>query len=297
MQGLHFMVIGAQKCGTTTLHELLRDHPNLALPLNKEAPFFDSAPASFPQWQNFSRQFFGTTENRLLGKCTPQYLASSDAAKRAHALFPGMTILAMLRPPIERTLSHYRMCLRRGQIGASFEECTEKWLQPGALAKARRAAMTAQNEADCCIAWSEYGRQLQPWIDLFGEAQVHVHFLTDLEARPAETMRQIHSQIGVDADWRSSKTGQQFFKGGGHTRLSRLRALRRLPWASKLADQMIAHMPPRSAYRLQQWNETNRGKPAATPVSAETMKRLQNHFSEDLELLKQQGFNPPWGRN
>ena len=77
---LDFLGIGAQKAGTTSLHEYLRTHPELFLPEAKEQPFFTRDEAYLEGWDRFADvAFHGAPPGRLCGKITPHYLAGPVA--------------------------------------------------------------------------------------------------------------------------------------------------------------------------------------------------------------------------
>ena len=79
MKSLDFLIIGAQKCATTTLFEHLRSHPRIAMPLEKEVPFFTGDDCSTESWQAFAQDQFGCgQEHKLWGKASPQYMSDSQ---------------------------------------------------------------------------------------------------------------------------------------------------------------------------------------------------------------------------
>jgi hypothetical protein len=78
MTGLHFLVIGAAKSGTTTLFELLRQHPQLYLPPGKEDPFFSRATSFENGWDAYVRRSFAAAPAAsLCGTATPEYMAGT----------------------------------------------------------------------------------------------------------------------------------------------------------------------------------------------------------------------------
>ena len=100
MKDLDFLIIGAQKCATTTLFEHLRQHPGIHMPLEKEVPFFTGPECDAAGWASFSDRHFGPPDGRLRGKATPQYMCDPDAAQRIHRLMPGVKLVAILRDEI-----------------------------------------------------------------------------------------------------------------------------------------------------------------------------------------------------
>ena len=119
MKPLDFLIIGAQKCATTSLFEHLKAHPDIAMPVEKEVPFFTNKSCTVDDWGEFAGQHFAGCDNQLWGKATPQYMCDPTTAARIHALMPDTKLIAILRDPVERTWSHYQMGRRRAQRCAS----------------------------------------------------------------------------------------------------------------------------------------------------------------------------------
>lgn len=118
-----FLIIGAQRGGTTSLYRYLVEHPQVKGTLCKEVHFFDLNYAKgwpwylahFPICLNGQRDF--TT-----GEASPYYLFHPHAPKRAAVHLPDKKLIAVLRNPIERAYSHYQHEVGRGFEKASFEE-------------------------------------------------------------------------------------------------------------------------------------------------------------------------------
>src|SRR5712691_8988709 len=106
---LDFVVIGAQKGGTTTLFEHLRGHPELCLPADKEAPFFNRPELYSHGVEHLFSTYFPQPlpTDRLLGTVTPQYMCIAGCAQRLAVAFPECRLVVILRDPVERAYSHY----------------------------------------------------------------------------------------------------------------------------------------------------------------------------------------------
>ncbi len=112
---LGFVVGGAQKCGTTALHAYLCRHPELEMAREKETHFFDEEAAvdwRAPDYGPLHAQFTGGTE-RLRGEATPITLYWTPAYWRLLRYNPDIRFVFMLRDPVERAWSHWRMNIRR----------------------------------------------------------------------------------------------------------------------------------------------------------------------------------------
>ncbi len=136
----HFIVVGAQKSGTSTLHGILGAHPDVFIP-DREIFFFDiDDPVQHPDFvphrgvtRNFdadfscyeawyARFFEGATSGQLRGEDSTSYLPSTLAAERIARLCPDVKVIALLRDPVSRAYSHYWHDVSRGRCRQSFEE-------------------------------------------------------------------------------------------------------------------------------------------------------------------------------
>ena len=128
-----FLIIGAPKCGTTSMYEYLIQHPNILSSLWKEIYFFDRY---FTRGTNWYRGNFAFKLQKkihqikkkivLSGDATPTYLHHPLTAQRVHEIIPNAKIIVMLRNPIDRAYSHWKMEKRLGFEKLSFEEALKK---------------------------------------------------------------------------------------------------------------------------------------------------------------------------
>lgn len=117
----NFICPGAMKSGTTTLYRLLKQHPDIYLP-RKEICFFsaDNWDKGFDWYQNIFRNHAG---EKIVGEISPQYMYSPEAAERIYRLLgPDVKFIFLLRNPVKRAYSDYRMHQRIGVNAKSFKE-------------------------------------------------------------------------------------------------------------------------------------------------------------------------------
>lgn len=120
----NFICIGAQKCGTTWLYDNLRRHPDCSMPAEKEMRFF------LP-WKNKINEYsykiaFG---NKTSGDITPEYIMIPDNARLIHEKFPNAKLFVILRDPVDRAFSQYKMnkyALKTLGENVSFISCFRK---------------------------------------------------------------------------------------------------------------------------------------------------------------------------
>jgi hypothetical protein len=128
-----FMIIGAQKGGTTSLYRLLEKHPGILPAARKEIHFFDNVNHNFRFGINWYRAHFPTqikqsytrwirSQNTLTGEATPYYLFHPLAPERVFHATSKVKLIALLREPVARAYSHYQHNVRKGLERLTFEQ-------------------------------------------------------------------------------------------------------------------------------------------------------------------------------
>lgn len=184
-----FVIVGAQKAGTTTLYSQLVAHPSVLPALRKEVHYFDASPRA----ESWYRAFFPThkrlaatrrrTGAAVTGEATPFYLCHPGAAGRMHAVVPGALVIVLLRDPVARAVSGYHHAVRMG-----FEtRAIEVALDPGSAEPLASPDDLAWYDAAECplrrrgyLARGHYAEQLERWFASFGRDRVLVLELGDL---------------------------------------------------------------------------------------------------------------------
>ena len=317
-RSLDFVVVGAQKSGTTTLFEYLRRHPALYLPPGKEAPFFSDDEAIADGWDTYVRRYFGAGGTELWGTVTPQYMYGTLSRtredltnvehperlvpERLAAHNPAARIVAILRDPVERAYSHYRMEVMRDAEQRSFAEAIDDLLDSRQLERSRRC----YSETDAYVTNGEFGRILAPYFELFGEDGVHVCFAPDLAASPGETLAAVSRFIGVDDAFRPPNLGERYRVAGSTRRVRRFDLYRvqervaanrgiRAAWRA-LPGRVRTRVDDtfkEAAYQVDVRNRVEQADGNGPPT--DVAERLREHYAEDRENLGALiGEAPPW---
>lgn len=129
-----FLVIGAQRCGTSSLYKYLGQHPCVAPPLRKEIDYFSRRYGNGLAWyrSHFAVRLrtdyarLARNRNLLSFEATPDYLLHPLAPTRAAELLPSARIIVLLRDPVERAHSHYQHMVRLGFESLSFTDAIER---------------------------------------------------------------------------------------------------------------------------------------------------------------------------
>ena len=192
---LDFIIIGAMKSGTTSVHKYLSAHKKIFLPPEKEAPFFSEDEIYELGYDKYFSEFFSLSNKYTLhGTVTPQYMLSTKAAERIRKTCPNVKLIAILRDPIERAYSHYHMATRVWNEKRTFNDAMTLQISEGALGKSR-------NEPDYYgdyVVFGEYGRILSNYHSLFSTEQLLVLYMSDLNLNPDDFMRRIFNFVGVE---------------------------------------------------------------------------------------------------
>lgn len=120
----HFIIIGAQKGGTSALNYYLnRQHPYVRPSAKKEVHFYDRSFARGTPWYRAHFPLRASFPGGVItGEATPAYLAHPQVPQRIAQVQPNVKLIAVLRNPKTRAVSHYQMSVRRGREDLSFED-------------------------------------------------------------------------------------------------------------------------------------------------------------------------------
>ncbi|MEO8289665.1 MAG: sulfotransferase domain-containing protein [Gaiellaceae bacterium] len=193
-----FLVLGAQRAGSTSLFDDLCSHPGVVEPTHKELHFFDQ---NWWRGVGWYRRFFPVARDRVTGEASPYYLFHPLAPARVAATVPHARLIALLRDPVERAYSHYHLSRRYGHEELSFEEALDHEAERLAGEEEKIAAdpgyKSFSHRHHSYLARGLYAAQLERWFGYFPREQIHVVRAEDLFADPAGTYGQILSFLGL----------------------------------------------------------------------------------------------------
>lgn len=296
---LDFLVIGAQRSGTTSLWRHLASHPEIHLPSSKEAPFFSHDQPFVRGLDWYLREFFAEAgAAQLWGTVSPHYMIGSpgvpveEVIRRIHSLLAPVKLIVVLRDPIERAQSHHRMVIHRGRETRDFDMAARELLVPEMLERARREPPLVQPY----FVAGEYGRILGAYLAPFGREQLHVLLTSELRDRPREAMRGVFAFLGVDELHEPPELAEHHHRGGHARRLDTdaERALKE-HLAREVWPRMRHPAQERRAFDFwfMQWNVIPEER--LPPVDEGVRAQLQEHYARDAELLHGlTGVAAPW---
>lgn len=206
-----FLIIGAQKGGTTSLYHYLTEHPNIASARMKEVHFFDQHFRKGALWyrSNFPTAFYRMYQERLhknifiTGEGSPEYLFYPHPARKVARLLPHIKLIALLRNPVDRAYSQYRHNIRWGHETLSFEDALrteETRMRVGNL-----QLQTDKNYHDfgyqraAYLARGIYADQLAHWLDFFPREQLLIVKSEDFYSDPSNIYKATLAFLGLPA--------------------------------------------------------------------------------------------------
>ncbi|MET0607965.1 MAG: sulfotransferase domain-containing protein, partial [Gaiellaceae bacterium] len=120
-----FLVLGAQKAGTTALYEYLRRHPQISGPSWKEVSFFDRHWARGESWYRGNFPNVARTRGKHVGEASPSYVFHPLAPRRVQEVVPEARLIVLVRNPVDRALSQYNHEVALGWEPLPFEEALD----------------------------------------------------------------------------------------------------------------------------------------------------------------------------
>lgn len=200
----NFLIIGAQKSGTTSLYYYLKQHPQVYMSPVKEAHFFDdeeggkrsfrgpgrSSPPAVSSIDDYSALFGGVTDETAVGEASPSYIYVPEAPRRIRYRIPDAKLIAILRDPADRAYSAFLHTSRTGR-----EPLTD-FAQ--ALREEEDRIRNDWHPLYHYRARGFYHAQLGRYFDVFGQDRVGVYLYEDLRADPRVVLQDIFGFLGID---------------------------------------------------------------------------------------------------
>ena len=230
---LDFLGIGAQKAGTSWLHEALRLHPQLRFPAGKEVHFWNAQRAQGLDW--YRALFPDAPPGVKNGEITPAYgFLPPEVIREVHALNQQLRVVYLLRNPLERAWSSALMALGKAEL--DYDEASDQWF----LDHFRSRGSLARGDYESC---------LRNWRGVFGDQAVLWLRHEMIAEAPLALLEAVARHLGVDPAFygqaRAPSLAKRVYPGPGHpVRESLLPALREIyrPRIARLARYLGADL-------------------------------------------------------
>lgn len=183
-----FLIIGAQKSGTTWLVDMLRDHSDIYIS-RSEVHYFNENYDKGIDW--YTARFGDTGEASILGEKTPDYLGGDlhaeggpYIAQRIYELLPEAKLIVVLRDPVSRAVSAYNHYVRTRKI-SPLQNINSYFLQA-----------TYEQDSLGIVSYGRYEKSLSAYEELFDSSQMLILYYEDMMEQKQKTLDEVCSFIG-----------------------------------------------------------------------------------------------------
>jgi hypothetical protein len=272
-----FLVIGAKKAGSTSMHRYLSAHRDVFMPVEKHLDFFSGG-----TWEKglewYAAQFAAGSSCTARGEASNTYSAHpvvQAVPERIASVVPDVRLLYVIREPIARITSHYRQAVAEWGETRSFDE------------------VVFEKSAEY-IATTRYAMQLELYLEHFDRSQILVVTSEDLLAERAATLARVFSFIGVEPADGLASSGRVYNQASDYRRQGRV--VRRVRHSAVYGA--VRQRIPEGARRLAWRTSTRRLQhdPYALELSEDSREAVLARLRPDLERLREivPGFHC-WG--
>jgi hypothetical protein len=258
------IVIGAMKCGTSSMHKYLDAHPDIAMSRDKELNFFSHNDRweLGPDW--YRRHFSASTMIR--GESSPSYTnfpRLPNVPDRMKSLIPEAKLIYLVRDPIERVVSHYVHSREAGREKRPIDDALH------------------QLEGNKYIEPSLYHAQLERYLRLFSPSQILVISMEEMRDYRDETLGRVFRFLGVDDCFRSARHESAYH-------VSRQRGpLRRAVERNRFARKIHPYVPSSVVSLVAAHDSASRASERPKLPRA-VRESLRSYLHEDINRLREE---------
>ncbi len=298
----NFFLLGAAKCGTTSIAKYLDQHPEIFVSKPKEPNYFAFEPNVQPTCRGpadsqqlyelllkysvtspseYLELFAPAQQERAVGEASVRYLYETHTAAKIAEFAPEAKLIAVLRDPVDRLYSHYHMNVRQH-------------IEPEDLSGALRAEDDRVSQG---WGWDwhyrrvgHYAEQLEEFSRHFDRSQLLVVFHADLQAHPQATMQALFRHLEVSTDFEPDFSSRAMV---GHT--PRWRKLRRIIREDNPIKTIARQLVPQGLrQRFVHWSES-KNRQAIPKLATQQRQAIRGQFAEDSQHLADfLGRRLPW---
>lgn len=269
----NFFILGAAKCGTTTLYAYLKWHPEIFMSRVKEPTFFCEGFQVVRDPIEYFELFDAVNGEKVIGEASHAYFSNPSSARVLRALFPDAKFVVILRNPADRAYSLYHHMRRKGdEKTASFEK---------ALELEEKRASSEQFRSHCphylynflYFRSGLYGEQVERYFSLFHQDQFYFLTLEYLKTKPMEALKAITSFLDISTDFTPRQRVRN--EGAVTTRVPSIQYL----WKHKVKNPEFLRKLGFKILSKVNFREI-------PPMRPETRKALLVRYEDDQEKLK-----------
>lgn len=207
----NFFIVGASRCGTTSMHSYLSAHPDIYMPAYKEPHYFATdfeAPnpwaKRFKEKANYLKLFSDAKEEKVLGEASSMYLFSKDAARNIKKFSPSAKIIIMLRSPVEMMYSLYNHLYYGGVESADTFEKALLLEKDRIKGKSLPKNQLIIKELYQYRGMAMFHDQVKRFYKHFNKSQIKIIIFDDFKKDTKKVYKETLSFLGVNPDFKIS---------------------------------------------------------------------------------------------
>lgn len=274
---IDFICLGAAKSGTTWLWKMLKQHPDIYTPSEKELNYFNPFHGVYFDRPNpnhskgkdwYNAHFLNASGNQVKGEVSSSYLKFTDSAKTIFDYNPNIKLLAILRHPVERVWSQHQFLRTRGyRIDKDLFRAIENYPE--------------------LVNNSLYNQQLRPYYEYFNKDQILVLSFDELKENPSSLLSKVFTFLNVkeyvpDGLTKPANSTLRIIDEKKHARISFVHR--------KLEQNRVLHSIARRIGLIDQFVKSYNKNLERRPdekLSSIDYEKIYNYFIDDLKQLKQ----------
>lgn len=260
-----FLVIGAQRSGTTWLYKILKSNRSVKLVSGrKEVHFFDRY---FYRGIGWYKQLFPKYFNGAKGEITPAYLYHNKCAKRIKENLPNIKLICILRNPVERAYSGYKYLVQEKNYQKSFEDSIKQF--PDILKRGL------------------YYQQLKRYYNIFRKDQIKIIIYENVIYKPELSINNICDFLRISRNYEKSTINKKY----------NVSMIPKYPLFYKIAKSIVRKMYDYEFINIINYfknmkikriffNEDSINGKGFKPINEKTRKELINYYIRDVKNLE-----------
>jgi hypothetical protein len=286
----NFLIIGAAKSGTSSLHFYLAQHPEIYMTPEKQTYFF-AYEGTEPQFHgpgdqeemrghlitrlsDYQAQFAGVTTEKAIGEACSVYLYDPNAPIAIKRHIPHVKLIVILRDPAERAYSSFMQHMREGyETVSDFGQALK--LEEERIRNHWRHLWHYR-------ARGYYSEQIQRYLELFDRSQLRIYLFEDLKRDPQGLLKDIFRFLGVRDDFVPDTSEKHNATGIPRSRTM----LRLIMRPNALKTLMKPVLPMRLRRTVKAFVTTSPWSLRRPPMPAELRQDLVEGYREDIHKLQ-----------
>jgi len=200
-----YVICGAQKSGTSTLHEYLSQHPEICTSNTKEVRFFDFDCIYKKGTGWYEKYFEKCDRNKVVGEASPSYMNIPQAPRRMNETIPHSKLIFILRNPVDRAYSNYWHSVRKGRENLSFEKAIKR--------EEKRVKKSSYNSKESSynirhfsyLERGKYAKHIKRFFQFYSEEQIKILIFENFKEEPIKHIQDVYRFLGVDDSFTPQK--------------------------------------------------------------------------------------------